>query len=144
MRKFIALSWVGVALLTNPAIADSDTSDYGVDSAGSFLSACRPFASQSLNQIVSTQDTAKCWGAFAAVQQLSVIARDNGIKGVTPLLRFCAPASSTRSELISIFVKFISDHPEYYHLSFGQVSLAALQRAFPCPQPAGSETVDGN
>jgi hypothetical protein len=69
-----------------------------------------------------------CWGAFTATQQLIVL----GHSGGTPMLRVCPPSTTTRVQLIKVFLNYSQRHPELAHLSFGQVVWGALDEAFPC------------
>lgn len=69
-----------------------------------------------------------CWGAFGAVQELSRLAKVDG----SLLLGICAPETSTRTQMVKIFQKYVSDHPEEGHRAFGYVVHAALWQAFPC------------
>jgi hypothetical protein len=48
-------------------------------------------------------------------------------------LLVCAPEKATVFQLIRIFDKYVTEHPEKGHLGFGQVALLALATAFPCP-----------
>ncbi len=69
-----------------------------------------------------------CWGTFAVVQQFSRYS-SNG----TLLLGMCAPADSTRLQLVKIFSKYVDDHPETAHRSFADVARLSLTEAFRCP-----------
>ena len=73
-------------------------------------------------------DTGFCWGAFGAIQDLSKYVGHDG----TRLLRFCAPADSSRFQQIEVFSKFVDDHPEDAHYVFVCVARQALAFAFPC------------
>lgn len=74
------------------------------------------------------RDSSECWAAFMTLQQLAVIAYDNGRR----YLNVCAPAESTRLQYIKLFTNYASKHPEHLHRSFGLVALMALHEAFPC------------
>ena len=74
--------------------------------------------------------TGVCWGAFAAIQEL-LTARNSETKKM--MLWACAPAKSSRTQLISIFVHYAENHPEKYHDDFLWTVVDSLQQAFPCP-----------
>lgn len=76
----------------------------------------------------TTFDDGFCWGAFAAIQDLSWIVSDAG----KPLLFFCPPPKSTRIEYVKIFLRYADQHPEQLHMDFGGVARRALAAAFPC------------
>lgn len=69
-----------------------------------------------------------CWGAFVAIQSLSVMQWPNGAM----LLGACPPANSTRLELIKVFLKYAAGHPEKLHEPFGNGLVTALVTAYPC------------
>jgi hypothetical protein len=75
-----------------------------------------------------TYDSGLCWGAFAATQAFSGFLEADG----TPILRFCAPETSTRVQYIKVFEKFVESHPATAHLPFAGIATQALTEAFPC------------
>jgi Rap1a immunity proteins len=97
------------------------------------LSACRPFTQANVAdgkvRIESDYDTGVCWGAFSVVQAL-LSARNLETK--KPMLWACAPDTSTRTQLISVFVHYAESHPEKYSDIFLQSVVDAMQQAFPC------------
>jgi hypothetical protein len=131
MRSITLASIAALAIaLSTSAMA----ADYGNDSASAYLSYCRPVAAAKVlgnDQIEFplNAQTEKCWGAFTAIQQMIPIIEAGAD---TPLLRVCAPESGMTTQLVAVFVKYASDHPELRHLSFGQVALQSLWKAFPC------------
>jgi hypothetical protein len=106
----------------------------GQESALEMESWCRPFLSAavlpdgSITFASERGQADECWGAFAAIQQLSDFL-DSGGK---PVLAFCPPPAVTRLELIKVYMAYSQRHPAAGHLHFTQVALAALQEAFPC------------
>ncbi len=102
-------------------------------SAQQMLSACRPIA---LGEVTSegvkfprTFETGQCWGMFAMLQADVVKIDDRNRR----ILGACAPAESTRSQLIQIFVKYAESNPERLHEDGTSIALESLQRAFVCP-----------
>lgn len=96
---------------------------------------CRPLSNLALNadgtfSIPQTFESAFCWGEFAAIQGFATMAWANG----TRVTGFCAPAESTRLELIRIFEHYAREHPERGHMRFEDVALSAMLQAFPCTQ----------
>jgi hypothetical protein len=73
-------------------------------------------------------DAHKCWGAFATIQEIIKSTETDG----TVTFGVCAPANSSRMQLVKIFSKYVSDHPEQGHLGFTNVALIALLAVFPC------------
>jgi Rap1a immunity proteins len=78
----------------------------------------------------TTFDDGFCWGAFAAIQDLSRIEMLGN-----PLLVFCPPSNSTRIEYVKIFLRYVDQHPEQLHMDFAGVARRALAAAFPCTPP---------
>jgi len=74
-------------------------------------------------------DTGFCWGAFASFQQLGNLVI---LPATEPLLGFCAPKSSTRTQLIAIFMDYARRNPKRLNENFETVALGALRQAFPC------------
>jgi len=70
-----------------------------------------------------------CWGAFGAVQRVIVqtVAPD-----AMPVFRVCAPAKSTRAQLITVFVEYARRNPQRLHEEFFDVAIVALRDSFPC------------
>ena len=97
------------------------------------LSKCRPFTQANITdgkvQVDSDYSTGVCWGAFSMVQAL-LSARN--VETKKPMLWACAPATSTRTQLISVFVRYAESHPEKYSEDFLWSATTAMQQAFPC------------
>jgi hypothetical protein len=77
----------------------------------------------------SDYDSRVCWGAFAAIQELSQIYEDG--KPILPGI--CARPSTTRIQYIRIFLRYLGEHPELADAEFAWVAGKALSEAFPCP-----------
>lgn len=75
-----------------------------------------------------TPDDSFCWGAFAVIQEFATYASASGYV----MLGICAPASSTRIQLIRIFSKYVEDHPATANVKFARIARQALAEAFPC------------
>lgn len=103
------------------------------ESAGEMAGSCSGFANVQANgdgqfaMNMSAQDNV-CWGAFAAIQELSTY---TDAKGAT-WLGICAPPESTRLEYIHIFTRYVAIHPELEHRDFALVAVWALATSFPC------------
>lgn len=101
-------------------------------SAESVLAGCRTIAAAKVvgEQAVFPQTfpTGECWGAFGTLQRLIVFPGPGG----QPLMQVCAPETSTRTQLIAIYVKYLEDHPAKRNEKFLDIALAALREAFPC------------
>ena len=102
------------------------------DSAEEMLSACRPIAKGDISgdyvKFPQNFSTGNCWGAFTVIQKMIVRVDDHR----RPFFGVCAPASSTLSQLIAVFVDFAEKNPQRLHEDFFDVSIESLQKAFPC------------
>lgn len=76
-----------------------------------------------------TFDNGRCWGAFAAVQELS---RIKSAVDKPPLLGVCAPTDTTRRELVRAFTDYVRSHPESRTEEFSVVAIIALRSQYPC------------
>lgn len=72
-----------------------------------------------------TANSAVCFAAIIAVQQLSVIVGDS-----KPLLSICPAPESNDTQFVRIFHSYARLHPEELHQSFMYVALRSLQQAF--------------
>ena len=127
--KRIMLATVVVALTLCAASLNANA-----ETALEVQSWCKPVVNAKLgaNDTISykpTHDTGFCWGAFAAIQELSKYRWDDR----TLLLRFCPPPTSSRLQYIKVVSKYVDDHPEDGHQEFAGVARLALASAFPCP-----------
>jgi Rap1a immunity proteins len=69
-----------------------------------------------------------CWGAFAAIQDLTRIATPENER----LLNICSPSNSTRLVMIKVFMRYADQHPRELVDDFTFVARRALVEAFPC------------
>ena len=101
-------------------------------STSEMLSACRPIAQAPVSgegvAFQQTFESGLCWGAFATVQKIIRYADENG----RLFFRVCAPASSRRTQLIAVFVRYAADNPQRLHEDYFPIALDSLQKAFPC------------
>jgi len=129
MRRFVLL------LLMVGGLSGTASADGSLETTLQVQSWCKDIANASISsngsfELPATRDNGFCWGAFAAIQELSrVVLRDKRLA-----LEVCSPAESTRIEYIKIFMRYSGDHPEVGHDYFALVALSALQQAFPCSQ----------
>jgi hypothetical protein len=70
-----------------------------------------------------------CLGFFEAVQSASSVSW-TGRKH--PALFICGPPSSSLSQYILVFQKYVREHPEMGHKNAFDIALSALHTAFPC------------
>jgi hypothetical protein len=102
-------------------------------SSEDMMSACRKVVDAQVSDqtVVLPTDfhSGMCWGAFASIQAASRIIYTDEPR---PVLRVCAPASSTRTQLVAVFMRYAKEHPERLHEGFFQVAWDALRQAFPC------------
>jgi hypothetical protein len=101
------------------------------ETAEEMLSACRPIAQARVSDgkidLPQTFDAGSCWGAFAALHQVTMLL-ENG----KPSLHVCLPEDTTRTELIALFVRYVESHPKVYSENFALVAMNAMIEAFPC------------
>lgn len=71
----------------------------------------------------------RCWGAFESLQDSTRIVFNEDKKAA---LLVCAPAESTLTQYIRVFVKYAEDNPQRLHEPFTFVALDALRASFPC------------
>ena len=121
---------LAIGLLVMPGPARSEVPETALE----VQSWCRPYATVEVRadgMVYAPVDanTQFCWGAFAAIQELSVIVDERG----KPLLRICPRASVTRVQFIQIFLHYANQHPEQADMDFAGVARRAIAEAFSCP-----------
>jgi Ssp1 endopeptidase immunity protein Rap1a len=115
------------AIILAPSAAASE-------SAGEMATACSEVAKLSADKdgqlhFAHSFRNGQCWGAFAAVQELS---RLTSVRDGPPLLGICAPEQTTRLELIRSFVQFLQINPGVRDDPFAVVVVRALRLRFSC------------
>lgn len=107
------------------------------ETAEEMMSSCKYFADAEVRdqQVTLPGDfeSGRCWGAFGAIQAAIVrVFRP----AVLPAFSVCAPATSTRTQIIRIFLEYAKRNPKTLNEDYFEVALTALQEAFPCRQTA--------
>jgi hypothetical protein len=106
------------------------------ESAEEMLSSCKQIADAKVSngKVTLPQDfqSGKCWGAFGTFQELASVIINPAKE---PAFGVCAPASSTRTQYIAIFVEYVRRNPKRLNDGFFDVAWAALVDAFPCSRP---------
>ena len=122
---------VAFALLVSPALAVAE-SDHEI-SAETLQTWCKPLAQAKVeNRSLSysrTTETERCFGAFAAIQQL-VRLQWEGEKH--PALEACPPPESTLTQVVKVFLSYVDRHPDELHRPGALVARDAIGEAFPC------------
>ena len=102
------------------------------ESAQELLSACHQITMTEIysGKIIITHnyETGFCWGSFASIQRMIIYADKNK----RPLLGVCVPPTSSRTQLIAIFTKYLEDNPQRLHEDSINVALSSLMEYFPC------------
>jgi hypothetical protein len=102
------------------------------ETAEEMLSACRPITQAKISNgtINLPQDfeSGTCWGAFGMLQSVLFLQEPDGQR----TLHSCPSSDVTRTELIAIFVKYITEHPEDYSKGFQLVALNSVLTVYPC------------
>jgi hypothetical protein len=107
------------------------------ETAEEMASACREISNAAVSnsegkamaKFRQTWDTGLCWGAFSAITGVSRLVDEQGV----PVLPMCLPEASTRTQIVTVFVSYVRNHPEQGHLPYHHVAVNALAEAFPCP-----------
>lgn len=127
MRKTLGILIAAMVLLNAPTAAEA----YTINEMGNWceeLSDNIKIHSDSSIRYDNTRNNNICYGAFAAIQQLTTFVDKNQNR----LLSICTPSESTLTQMVSIFVKYAKEHPEKGHLPFTSGAILALNEAFPC------------
>jgi|HubBroStandDraft_6_1064221.scaffolds.fasta_scaffold1206117_1 hypothetical protein len=104
-------------------------------SAEEMLGGCRAVANAPIvgDGIRIPNDGQQCWGAFTVIQDMT---RWTDVSG-SRMFSTCSPTTSTESEMVAVFVKYVDDHPNVRHQNFVDIALASLRTAFPCTPRQG-------
>jgi Rap1a immunity proteins len=79
-------------------------------------------------QIPNTKEALLCWGYMRAMQDMSVLAYEDGIR----IMGSCPPEQTTVLQLIHSFVNYARSHPAELEGNTALAVFKALQHAFPC------------
>jgi Rap1a immunity proteins len=77
----------------------------------------------------STAEAQQCWGFMSAVQEYSVLSDQGG----TRLLGACPAPDTKTTQIVDVFVKYASSHPDKSDTPAAVAAYNALADAFPCP-----------
>lgn len=106
---------------------------FAFNSAEDLLSACKPLANAEIDSkqanFLGTFSTGECWGVFSTIQKVIVFV---DAKEKKRIFGVCAPPSSTRTQLIAVFVAYAEKNPQRLNEDFFDVAISSLQEAFPC------------
>lgn len=93
---------------------------------------CEPYKTATVSEghvnVNATDDSRVCFGAFIAVQQLTILKMNTS----TPVLGSCIAPEVRLTELIKVFLRYLEVHPEKGHQRFSTIVLASLRGAYPC------------
>jgi hypothetical protein len=81
-------------------------------------------------KIPNTRDALLCWGYMQAMQDLAVLAFEDGSR----LLGACPPEDTTLLQLIQSYVKYARAHQKDLQGSTAVAVINAFHQAYPCPQ----------
>jgi hypothetical protein len=132
VRKAIlsAICAASVALLGGGAAKASETAGDVVASCLVIIKSARHGADSDA-YFAPTFESGRCWGAFAAVQQLGAV-RERA--DAQPLLGFCIPEKERRTDVINAFVSFVKQNPSSASTSFAVTLVLAFRRLYPCDE----------
>jgi hypothetical protein len=82
-------------------------------------------------KIPNTKEALQCWGYMRAMQDLSVLADQDGHR----IMGSCPPEQTTLLQLIHAFVTYARSHPGELEGNAAVIVIKALGDAFPCHQP---------
>ena len=126
MKTVICL-FLGILLIFCSSSAFAET-------AQEMLVACRPIARANISggkgeaTGPDTFTAGECWGAFTVIQNVIERVDDRMLL----IYNVCAPAESTRIQLIAMFVDYAEKNPQRLKEDFFDVFIDATQKAFPC------------
>jgi len=122
------------ALLLAPIAAAAWSQKAGaVESARELASYCQKLergtkgATQHI-QVPNTKEALLCWGYMQAMQDLSVLAYEDG----TRIMGSCPPEQTTVLQLLRSFVTYARSHPAELEGNTAVAVFKALQHTFPC------------
>ena len=78
--------------------------------------------------IPSTREALTCWGYMQGIQDLSVLADENGRR----IMGACPPEQMTTLQLIRIFIRYASTHRNELPGNAVVSVFRALRKAYPC------------
>ena len=113
----VAFAWSAVAIENAHELAGYCQSlERGVKGAGRHI------------YIPSTRETLTCWGYMQAMQDLSVLADENGHR----IMGACPPEQMTTLQLFRLFVRYASTHRSELPGNAVLTVFRALGEAYPC------------
>lgn len=125
MRVPLRLTILAVTIVATPSTSHAQTTEQ-------MLSHCRPITTAPVSSegVEVPQDftSGLCWGAFAVIQDVIVVARP----GEQPIFFICVPPEGTLNQLVAVFVRYAEGNPKRFHEPFFEVALDALRTSFPC------------
>jgi hypothetical protein len=77
----------------------------------------------------STAEAQQCWGFMSAVQEYSVLSDQAGSR----LLGGCPAPDIKTTQIVDMFVKYASSHPDKSDVPAAVAAYDAMANAFPCP-----------
>jgi hypothetical protein len=132
------MTWVKRVVLVLFCLIAGTATQGRAQSAGEMLSYCREVAKAKVTgesvTLPAGQGPGVCWGAFGTVQSVIYRAR----VGERPFFLVCAPAQSTRIQLITNFVKYADGHQDRLRRDFFDIAVEGLQKKFPCPNESNA------
>lgn len=129
MRHVLVLLLALIASFASPQPASA------IESARELASNCQSLERGSKGagdhiKIPNTKQALQCWGYMRAMQDLSVLADQDGRR----IMGSCPPEQTTLLQLIHAFVTYARSHPGELQGNTAIVVLKALGEAFPCHQ----------
>ncbi len=133
MRPVIVLLMTLIAAALSPARAMT------VGSAHDLAKYCQELERGSKGsgehiRIPDTREALLCWGYMQAMQDVSVLAGEDGQR----ILGSCPPEQTTLLELIHAFVRYARSHRAELQGDTAVAVIRSLQQAFPCPKDKAS------
>ena len=124
MKRIILLIMASSLIFVTPSFAESTLE---------VLLACKSFLKDTdrkgtKKSLPASSDSELCRGAFMVIQNTLYFYEADG----TPILRACVPKEVTRTQLISVFVKYAEDNKRRLHDDFTMTAVNCIQDAYPC------------
>ncbi len=128
----IGMTWLSLAPRAHAQSAAELATDCAPYRHGLILEA-KPGGRSLVEAPGANNNSAFCWGAFAALQDFADLQRVGALQLSTkPTSRPCIPLGTERLQLVKAFLRYVDANAPVRPLAFGVVLLAAMQQAYPC------------
>jgi hypothetical protein len=114
---------IAAALLALGTTVAAEQPDYR--SANAWFLGCKAFAENNARTVELMVDGSYCGGIVHGLSAVSQV--------LPPKMQYCAPVTSTASQLMRVVVRYIEAQPQRMHEDLRQLVLEAFHNAWPRP-----------